>query len=89
MTRSNYLLSIEDVQSMEMLEGEKNVGSVELGGILLESANLTQIEEEFSTWAVLEAEEELLIRLEGVVHLDDETMTDTFLLNRTRDQIVV
>ena len=65
---------------MEVLQGEQDVGSIELGGVLLESANLTQIEEELTTRAVLETEEKLLLRLEGEVHLDNEAMTHTFLL---------
>ena len=75
-----YLLSIQDVQTVEVLQGEQDVGSIELGGVLLESANLTQIEEELTTRAVLETEEKLLLRLEGEVHLDNEAMTHTFLL---------
>ena len=64
-----------------MLKGEKNVGCIELGGILLESANLTQIEEQLTAWTVLKAEEELVLGLEGVVHLDNELVSDTLLLN--------
>jgi hypothetical protein len=42
-----------------VLECQENVGCVESSGILLESANLRQIEEEFSTWAVFKHKEEL------------------------------
>jgi len=42
-----------------MLESQKDVGSVELCRILLKSSDLTQVEEELSAWAVLEAEEKL------------------------------
>ena len=65
---------------MEVLESEENVGGVELGCVLLESADLTQVEEELTSWAVLETEEKLLLGLEGEVHLDDEAVAHTFLL---------
>ena len=64
---------------MEMLKGKKDIGCVELGCILFEPTNLTQVEEELTTRAVLEAEEQLGVRLEGVVHLDDVVMVHTLL----------
>ena len=63
-----------------MLQGEENVGGVELGCVLLESADLTEVEEELASWAVLETEEKLLLGLESEVHLYDKPVAYTFLL---------
>ena len=64
---------------MELLQCQENVGCVEPGRVLLKPADLAEVEEEFTTWAVLETEEEFVLRLEGIVHLDDERVVDTFL----------
>ena len=64
---------------MEVLKGEQNIGGVEFGRVLLEPANLTQVEEKFSTGAVLKAEVQLALRLEGIVHLDNELVIHAFL----------
>lgn len=55
-----------------MLQCEQDVGSIEPRGILLEAANLAEIKEQFPSRAVFEAEIQLLLRLESVVHLDDK-----------------
>ena len=73
------LLSVEDVERVQVLQGEEDVCCVELGGILLETTDLTEVEEELTTWAVLKAEVELALRLERVVHLDDELVIDALL----------
>ena len=62
-----------------MLQGEEDVRCVELGGVLLETTDLAEVEEELTTWAVLKAEVELALRLERVVHLDDELVIDALL----------
>jgi len=63
---------------VEVLEGEKDVGSVKLGGILLEAANLTQVEEELATRTILQAKVQFAFSLEREVHLYDKLMIDTF-----------
>ena len=55
-----------------MLEGEKNIGSVELSRILLEAANLTQVKEQLATWTVLQTEVQLALSLERTVHSHDK-----------------
>ena len=77
------LLSVEDVERVEVLEGQEDVGRIELGSVLLEAADLTQVEEKFTAWAVFETEIELAFRLEGVVHLDDEFVIDALLPTST------
>ena len=62
-----------------MLESEKDVGRVELGCILLEATDLTQVEEKLATWAVLQAEVKLVRSLEREVHLHDKLVVYTFL----------
>lgn len=57
---------------MEVFQGQEDVGSVEPGGVLLEPADLGEVEEELSTWTVLQHEEELGLRGECVVHLHYE-----------------
>ena len=64
---------------MQVLQGKQDVRSVKLGGVLLESTDLAQVEEELTTWAVLKAEVELALGLERVVHLDDELVIDALL----------
>lgn len=59
-----------------MLQGQKNVCSIELSCVLLKATNLAQVEEELSTRAVLEAEVKLALSLECVVHLYDELVID-------------
>ena len=78
-SKRENLLAVEDVHGVEVLEGEENVSRVKLRCVLLEPPNLTQVEEEFATGAVLEAEIELALRLERVVHLDDKLVIDAFL----------
>ena len=77
--RESDLLSIEDVQGVQVLEGEQDVGGVELRSILLEPSDLTQVEEKFASGAVFETEVQLAFRLEGVVHPDNELVVHTFL----------
>ena len=64
---------------MEMLQRKKNVCRVELGSILFEPTNLTEVEKQFTTWAVLKAEVEPFLIMERVVHLDNKVMVHTFL----------
>ena len=64
-----------------MLEGEDNIRRVEFCSILLKATNLAQIEEKFAAGAVLQAEVQLALCLESVVHLDDEFMIHAFLFN--------
>ena len=66
---------------MEMLKRKKNVCCVELGSVLFEPAYLTEVEKQFSTWAVLKAEVEPFLIMECVVHFDNEVMVHTFLYN--------
>lgn len=60
-----------------MLQSHQDVGSVELGCILLKAPNLTQVEEKLTTWAVLETEVQLAFSLERVVHFDNELVIYT------------
>ena len=64
---------------MEMLQRKKNICRVELGSILFEPTNLTEVEKQFTTWAVLKAEVEPFLIMERVVHLDNKVMVHTFL----------
>jgi len=64
---------------MKMVKCQQNVTGVESGRIFLKSADLRKIEEKLSSWAVFENEEQLAITLEGVVHLDNEGVTNVFL----------
>ena len=63
---------------MEVLKGKEDVGCVKLCSILLEAADLAQVEKELTTWAVLKAEVQLALSLESEIHLDNELMMDTF-----------
>ena len=45
-----YLLSIEDVEGVQVLQGEEDVSRVELGSVLLEAANLAEVEEELAAF---------------------------------------
>ena len=62
-----------------MVKCQKNIACVESGCIFLESANLGQVKEEFTTWAVLKDKEKLAVTLECIVHLDNKWVTDVFL----------
>ena len=42
---------------MQRFQGKQNVGCVEAGSVLLEPADLAQVEEQFTTRTVLETEE--------------------------------
>ena len=66
---------------MEMLKRKENVCCVELGSVLFEPAYLTEVEKQFSTWAVLKTEVEPFLIMECVVHFDNEVMVHTFLYN--------
>lgn len=57
---------------MQVFDGEDDLRCVELGLFFREALFLGEESEQFSSWAILESEEELLIILEGVVELDDE-----------------
>lgn len=70
-----------------MLQSQEHVRRVKFGGVLLEAANLREIEEELAPRAVLEHEEELGWARERVVHLHYEWMAHRSLLSldqRTR-----
>lgn len=55
-----------------MLQSHQDVGSIELGCVLLKASNLTQVEEKLTTWAVLETEVQLAFSLERIIHFDNE-----------------
>ena len=59
-----------------MVQGQEYVRRIKSSCILLETSNLTQVEEELSTWAVFQDKEEFAVALEGVVHLDHEWVPD-------------
>lgn len=61
-----------------MLQGQQNIRGVELGSVLLKAPDLTQVEEKLATGAVLEAEVELALSLERVVHFDDKFVIHAF-----------
>ena len=75
-TMIKCLLSIKNVLRVQMLDGKKNVGSIKFGCILLKTANLGQVEEEFAPGAILQAKEQLFGVLEGVKHLHNEFIVD-------------
>ena len=62
---------------MQVLQGEKNIGRVKLGSVLLKSPDLTQVEEKLTAWAVLQAKVELALRLKRVVHLHYKLVVHT------------
>ena len=64
---------------MQVLQSKHDVGSVELCCILLEPSNLTQVEKEFATRAVLKAEIKLAFRLEGIVHFHNKLVINALL----------
>ena len=72
-------VSVEDVLRMEMVQCKEDVGGIEPSCVLLESSNLTQVEKELPTWAVLKHERQFAIALECVIHLDDKRVSDIFL----------
>ena len=67
---------------MEVLKCKQDIRRVELCSILLEPSNLTQIEEKLTTRAILQAEVQLVLCLERVVHLHDKCVIHTFLYSQ-------
>lgn len=65
-----FEVSVKNIIRMQVVEREENVGSIELGSLLLKSANLLQVEEELASGTVVESHEQAFIVLEAVVHLD-------------------
>lgn len=63
---------------MKVLQGEKNVRSIKSNSVLLETTDLAEVEEELTTWAILQYKEQLSLALESVVHLDNERVLDIF-----------
>jgi len=61
-----------------VLKCKEDVGSIKLCSVLLEAANLAQVEKELTTWAIFKAEVQLALSLESEIHLDYELMVDTF-----------
>lgn len=61
-----------------MVEGEQNVRCVESGSIFLETANLREVEEKFSSGAVFKYEKQLRVTLERIVHFDDKRVSNVF-----------
>lgn len=57
---------------MHVADGEDDFGRVKLGPLLLEPALLAQVKEELSAGAVVEHKVQLVLRLEGHVHADNE-----------------
>ena len=62
-----------------MLQCQKYIGRIELCSILLESADLAQVKEKFTARAVFQAEVQLALSLESVVHFDDKLIVNAFL----------
>ena len=62
-----------------MLQREQDVGRVKPSGVFLKPTNLRKVEEQFTSWAVFQDEEQLAITLEGIIHFYDERMADIFL----------
>ena len=67
-----------------MVEGEQNVRCVESGSIFLETANLREVEEKFSSGAVFKYEKQLRVTLERIVHFDDKRVSNVFLRNNKK-----
>lgn len=78
---AKYLLSVENIAVMQMVKSEEHISGVEACGILLEASDLRKVEEELTSGAVLQDKEQLGLRGEGVVHLDDEGVAHRSLIN--------
>ena len=74
------LLSVYYTIRVKTLQGKEDICSVELGGLLFESAYLTDVKEQLSTWAVVHNKEQLFLSLEGAVHVHYEGIVN-FLKN--------
>jgi hypothetical protein len=51
------LLSVKNMERMQMFQGQQNVRSIEPGSIFLESTDLGEIKEKLSSWTVLKHKE--------------------------------
>mmetsp|Transcript_73663 Transcript_73663/g.208612 ORF Transcript_73663/g.208612 Transcript_73663/m.208612 type:complete len:338 (+) Transcript_73663:785-1798(+) len=65
-------VAVDDVQPVQVLDGQQDLGGVEPAAALREAACAAKVEEELPARAVLQHEVQLLRRLEGVVQGDDE-----------------
>lgn len=63
---------------MEFLEAQKNVCRVKPCCVFFKSTNLSQIEEEFASWAVLKYKTEITMALKGEVHIDYKRVLNFF-----------
>ena len=63
---------------MQVVESKQNITRVKPGSIFLKSSNLGQVEEEFSSGAVFQDEEQFAVVLEGIVHPDHKGVLDIF-----------
>lgn len=55
-----------------MVKCQKNVAGVKSCCVFFEPANLRQVEEELTAWAILKDKEQLAIALKCIVHFYDE-----------------
>ena len=68
----SYLLSVDDIVLMEVLEGQKHVCRVKCRKLELEPLAVAQIEMQLATMAVIEHKVETLSILESILELDYE-----------------
>lgn len=71
-----FEVAIHDVEGVEVLEGEEDLGGVEEGGVLGEELDLLEVGEEFSSAHELHDEVDVLCGLEGELEGDEEGVVD-------------
>mmetsp|Transcript_10138 Transcript_10138/g.38468 ORF Transcript_10138/g.38468 Transcript_10138/m.38468 type:complete len:520 (-) Transcript_10138:487-2046(-) len=69
-------ISVDNVETVDVLQRTGNLRCVELRPGLLEPSELSEVEEQLAPRAVVQHEEELVSRLEGHVQTDDEGVPD-------------
>lgn len=87
-----FEISVDDIQGVDVLDGQNDLGNEELGLVLLEDLSLVQMVGQVAARAVVENHVEVVRRLEAVVHLDHERMVrllqDVALRNRVLQVLV-
>ena len=72
--KAQYLLSVDYVVFVEVLEGEQDVCSVKHCVLKFESLAVADVEVEFTAHAIVQDKVEPVSVFEGVLELDDEWM---------------
>lgn len=71
-----FEVAINDIEIMEVLDPEQNLAKIKLGQFFRKTFKFAQVEEDFTACADIDNKEQLVLILEGPVHLHYERVVN-------------